>query len=203
MDSRTSLKFGPFGPRTIHLCIDMQTVFAERTDWHVPWLERILPEVERIASRRARQTIFTRFVPPASPEQMPGAWQRYYSRWRHMTREHLDPGLVDVVPPLRALIPPAIMIDKHHYSPFAEPGLPRLLRERGIDSLVITGGETDVCVLATVLGAVDCGYRVVLGADALCSVSDLMHDAVLALYRERFSQQIETASIEEILANWR
>ena len=73
----------------------------------------------------------------------------------------------------------------------------------GVDTLVITGSETDVCVLATVLGSVDRGYRVILGSDALCSVSDPMHDAALALYRERFSQQIETASIDEILENWR
>jgi nicotinamidase-related amidase len=38
--------------------------------------------------------------------------------------------------------------------------------------MVITGTETDVCVLATVLGAIDFGYWVVLAIDALCSSSD-------------------------------
>jgi len=47
------------------------------------------------------------------------------------------------------------------------------------DALVISGGETDVCVLAAVMDAVDAGYRVVLAADALCSVSDESHDAML------------------------
>jgi nicotinamidase-related amidase len=32
---------------------------------------------------------------------------------------------------------------------------------RDIDTLVIIGGETDECVLAAVLGAIDFGYRVV------------------------------------------
>jgi hypothetical protein len=31
----------------------MQTLFAERTDWHVPWLERVLPAVMRLAERVA------------------------------------------------------------------------------------------------------------------------------------------------------
>ncbi|HEX3411747.1 MAG TPA: isochorismatase family protein, partial [Stellaceae bacterium] len=53
-----------------------------------------------------------------------------------------------------------------------------------------------------VLDAVDLGYRVVLATDALCSSSDATHDALLALYRNRFSQQIETASSEAILACW-
>jgi nicotinamidase-related amidase len=94
------------------------------------------------------------------------------------------------------------VVDKTVYSPFSEPGLPALLSRRGIDSLVITGAETDVCVLAAVLGAVDFGYRVVLATDALCSSSDETHDALLTLYHRRFAQQIETASSETILACW-
>jgi nicotinamidase-related amidase len=197
-----TLPFGPLTSRTVHLCVDMQTLFAERTDWHLPWLERVLPVVERIAVAHPRRTIFTRFVPPARPEEMPGTWRRYYERWRQMTREQLEPELIELVPSLAKLVPPATVIDKRHYSPFTEPHLSRLLRERDIDSLVITGAETDVCVLAAVLGAVDLGFRVVLASDALCSASDRTHDALLTLYRERFGQQIEVASADVILSTW-
>jgi nicotinamidase-related amidase len=58
-------------------------------------------------------------------------------------------------------------------------------------------------VLATVLGAVDRGFRVVLAQDCLCSSSDRTHDALLTLYSERFSEQIEVASMEEILDGWK
>jgi nicotinamidase-related amidase len=197
-----SIRFGRLGETAAHLCIDMQTMFAERTDWHVPWMQRVLPFVQRLAQGKIGRTVFTRFVPPDNPEQMKGTWQRYYQRWRHMTGERIDPAMIDLVPPLRALVPPATVVDKSHYSPFTEQTLPGLLRERGIDTLVITGSETDVCVLAAVLDAVDRGYRVVVAADALCSVSDEAHDALLALYGQRFSQQIEVAGSEEILAAW-
>jgi len=46
------------------------------------------------------------------------------------------------------------------------------------------------------------GYRVVLASDALCSSSDETHDALMTLYRERFSQQIETVETATILAAW-
>jgi nicotinamidase-related amidase len=197
------LRFGPLGPRSAHLCVDMQTVFAERTDWHLPWLEKVLPTVARIARARPEQTVFTRFVPPERPEDMPGSWQRYYERWRHMTKEELDPRMIELVPELAALVPPATVIDKHRYSPFTEQGLLELLREREVDTLVVTGAETDVCVLAAVLGAVDQGFRVVLATDALCSAFDRTHDALLALYHKRFSEQIEAAEADTILANWR
>jgi nicotinamidase-related amidase len=198
----TALRFGPLTESAVHLCVDMQRLFAERTDWRVPWMRRVLPGVTRIARAQASRTIFTRFVPPMRAEQAQGTWRRYYQRWSHMTRERLEPGLIELLPPLAELVPPAHVVDKQHYSPFFEPHLRDVLNARGTDTLVITGGETDVCVLATVMGAVDAGYRVVLASDAVCSVSDDMHDALLQLYRDRFNEQIETASTGEILDAW-
>ena len=196
------LPFGPLTDRTVHLCVDMQNLFAEETPWHTPWMTRVLPVVTRIAERHASQTIFTRFVPPERPDRMPGSWQRYYERWTDLTLERIDHRLIELVPPLAALVPPAEIIDKRVYSPFSEPPLVDKLARRNADSLVITGAETDVCVLAAVLDAVDLGYRVVLATDALCSSSDATHDALLTLYHNRFSQQIETASSGTILACW-
>ncbi len=55
-----------------------------------------------------------------------------------------------------------------------------------------------MCVLATVLGAVDLGYKVIIVTDALCSAMDETHDAILKLYHKRFSQQIEDMTSEEL-----
>jgi nicotinamidase-related amidase len=196
------LLFGSLTARSVHLCIDMQLVFAEPTPWHTPWMGRVLPVIEEIACRHAERTVFTRFLPPSQPDDMPGAWQRYYCRWREMTLERIDPGLLELVPALARFAPPAKIVDKHVYSPFVERALLNHLRDRQADALVITGAETDVCVLAAVLGAVDFGYRVVIASDAICSSADATHDALLTVYRNRFSEQIEIADTELILANW-
>ena len=63
-------------------------------------------------------------------------------------------------------------------------------------------GASDVCVLATVLSAVDIGYRVIVVRDAVCSSSDEGHDMLVRLYHTRFSEQIETADAETILSRW-
>ncbi len=68
--------------------------------------------------------------------------------------------------------------------------------------MVITGAETDVCVLATVLGAIDRGYRVIVVSDALCSSSDETHDALITLYEKRYTQQVETVWTDVLLATW-
>ena len=127
---------------------------------------------------------------------------RYYERWRHTTRQHLDPNLLELLPPLARLVPPARVFDKPVYSAFAGHRLQEHLAERGADTLIVTGSETDVCVLATVLGAVDHGYRVILVTDAVCSSSDKGHDMLLELYQERYTQQIETVDSETILSLW-
>ena len=150
------------------------------------------------------RTIFTRFIPPAQPSaNRPGAWQRYFERWRALTASRIDPHLLDLVEPLEAAwVPPASVLDKNFYSPFHVTPLAAVLRDRGTESVVITGAETDLCVLAAVLDAVDLGLRVIVPEDALCSSSDEKHDALLSLYRDRFSEQVETTTAEAVLSAW-
>jgi nicotinamidase-related amidase len=192
----------PLTPRSVHLCIDMQRLFSSEGIWPTPWMTRVLPKVEEIAGRFPERTVFTRFIPPARPGEMPGMWQRYYSRWTAATRENIDSHLLALLPTLGPLAPPASVINKTRYSAFTGSLLLSHLQERGADALIVTGSETDVCVLATVLAAVDIGFPVILVEDAICSSSDVGHDALMTLYHERYSEQIETASTETILSRW-
>ena len=192
----------PLTERSVHLCIDMQRIFSVEGVWPTPWMDRVLPIVATLAERYPERTIFTRFIPPERPAQMPGMWQRYYMRWRQATREYLDRRLLELMPPLSALCPPARVIDKTRYSAFAEPKLLVHLQERQADALIISGSETDVCVLATVLDAVDLGYRVIVVRDAICSSSDEGHDMLMRLYHTRYSEQIETTDTATVLSRW-
>jgi nicotinamidase-related amidase len=193
----------PLPPTAVHLCVDMQNMFAPGGPWATPWMERVAPVVTALAERFAPQTIFTRFITPEQPQDMPGTWQRYYGKWQEMTRSRIDPELLELLPSLRRLVPPAAVIDKTRYSAFAASPLSEHLLRRGANTLIVTGSETDVCVLATVLGAVDRGLRVVIVTDAICSSSDEGHDALLTVYRGRYSEQIETTTAEAILSQWR
>ncbi|RWI22107.1 MULTISPECIES: cysteine hydrolase family protein [unclassified Mesorhizobium] len=197
------LVHGPLGENSLHLCVDMQRLFAPGGPWAVPWAQNVLPVIEELTARHPQQTLFTRFVPAARPGEAPGMWARYYRRWAEVTLANIDAGLVDLMPSLARFVPPARTLDKHVYSPWTEGRLDAMLNGSGIDTLVITGGETDVCVLATVLGAIDRGFRVVLATDAICSSVDQTHDALMELYRSRFSEQVEAVRIEEVLENWR
>jgi nicotinamidase-related amidase len=186
--------------RWIHLCIDMQRMFAEGTPWHVPWMKDVSPQIQEIASYHPQKTVFTRFVPPVRASDMTGMWRSYYEKWDNMTLERLGPDMVDLVPSLKALVPPARVFDKMTYSPWTTGALHRVLAGEGVETLAISGGETDVCVLAAAIGAIDLGYRVILLKDAVCSGADETHDASLELLGDRFSAQLEISSTEEFLS---
>ncbi|MDB5524530.1 MAG: isochorismatase-like protein [Rhizobium sp.] len=183
-----------------HICVDMQRMFAEDTPWHVKWMERISSQVIEVARRHPERTIFTRFVPPENPMALPGMWRDYYRKWRAMTGEHLPAEMVALIPQLARFVPPAHVLDKMVYSPWFGGGLHAALSQRDVATLVISGGETDLCVLATVLGGIDHGYRIVLLDDAVCSGADETHDAALKLLGDRFSVQLELMSTEAFLA---
>jgi nicotinamidase-related amidase len=194
------LRFGPIGLNWVHLCIDMQRMFAEATPWQAEWMPRVLPNVVRLVERDPARTVFTRFVPPRSASDMAGAWRRYYQRWEQMTLERLDPALVDIVPSLAKFQPPARILDKPVYSPWYDGQLRAALAAQSVDTLIVSGTETEVCVLATVLGAIDAGFRTIVATDAVCSSADQTHDAMMAVYHSRFGMQVETSTTEEILA---
>jgi nicotinamidase-related amidase len=181
----------------------MQRLFAPGGPWAVPWAPKVLPAIVELTSRHAERTLFTRFIPAAEPGGGPGSWARYYRRWAEVTLSRIDNSLVDLMPELARFVPPAKLLDKRVYSPWTEGQLDAMLGGSGVDTLVMTGGETDVCVLATVLGAIDRGFRVVLVTDAICSSADQTHDALMELYHSRFSEQVETAKLQDVLDGWR
>ena len=143
--------------KAAHLCIDMQNIFAKGGLWETPWMERVLPTIEAVVARYRERTVFSRFIPPDHPEERPGRWRRYFQRWQQATRQNLRGDELDLVPEMARHVPPAILVNKPAYSAFYAIGSIRVADWQG-RRVVITGAETDVCVLATALSAVDIGF---------------------------------------------
>lgn len=189
-------------PSWAHICVDMQSLFAEQTEWHAPWLAKVLPAIEALAEASGKRTIFIRFIPPRTVDEAEGNWRGYYQRWPDMVRDKLPPDLLELVPSLQRMVPPAKVLDKPVYSPWWSGELHRSLQAAGVNTLAISGGETDICVLATVLGAVDLGYHVWLPLDALFGSANQNHDAVLEIYRSRLQTQLTTTATDDLIRQW-
>ena len=190
------------GVSTLHVAVDMQRLFAEATEWAVPTFAAVVPPILELASAHPRRTLFTRFVTPANAESAAGDWRRFYARWQSVVAGRIDAAMFNVTEPLAGLVPPAEVIDKPTYSAFESVAFVESLARRRVETVVLSGVETDVCVLATALDAVDRGLHVVLAVDAVTSGSLAGHRAALDAIYPRFDQQIDLATVRDIIAAW-
>ena len=106
----------------------------------------------------------------------------------------LDPGLdVD---------PADVVVEKTARSAYF-PGsslLPELLAAREVDTLVVTGTVTNVCVEDTVRDASACGLRVILVADACAAMRDQDHNATLHVVHRSYGDVRSTQDVLGLLA---
>lgn len=73
------------------------------------------------------------------------------------------------------------VIDKPGYSAFQQTDLAALLAEFDIDTLLLCGVTTEVCVHSTLREAVDRGFRCVTVGDACAGSTAALHEAALAM----------------------
>jgi nicotinamidase-related amidase len=193
----------PIGADAVHVVVDMQRLFSEDTGWRVPTLDAILPNIHRLIDHRPKRSLYTRFITPSGIGAARGIWQRFYRHWPQVTRESISPDLFDLVPPLAAKARPEAQIDKDGFSSYTGVAFAPALDRLGCGMLVLSGVETDVCVFATAMEAVDRGLRVVIATDAVTSFSLPAHRAALDHILPRFEHLIDLAPTEAILAAWR
>lgn len=92
-------------------------------------------------------------------------------------------GSLGVLAPAFAVeFPGERIFRKTNFNGFTVDGLTRYLDARGKKHVLLAGMTTDLCVLATALGAVDKGFVVSVVADCCLSSSDPAHSFVLNHY---------------------
>ena len=206
------LRLEPGG--TALLVVDMQRGFLDPgVVMEVPEARAIVPTVAGLvtAFRRARLTVaFSQFVySPAVPllvgdlhpehrPAVPGAPVGF----GHPSSSCLagDPS-VEVVPEL-APAPGELVVPKHWYDAFAGTPLDGALRARGVRSLVVTGTMTDICVLATVVGAFNREYRVTVVDDGVATLWPEIQRATLDIVRRAYGRVVPAKAVADEIAGW-
>lgn len=78
--------------------------------------------------------------------------------------------------------------------------LPDMLTRRGIDTVLVCGLVTNVCVESTARDAATLGYRVVVAADGCATYDTVAHNASLTTVYRSFGDVRSTAEIRARLA---
>ena len=92
------------------------------------------------------------------------------------------------------------VVPKHRWSAFHGTYLDLALRTRGVTTIVLTGGSTDVGIASTAFAARDLDYNLVIVIDACTSPELDNHDQLM---RRVFPRMSRVRTTEQVLAMWR
>jgi ureidoacrylate peracid hydrolase len=92
-------------------------------------------------------------------------------------------------------------IPKYRWSAFHQTSLDLLLRNRGVDTIIISGGSTDVGVAPTVFAAKDMDYNMIVVHDACATNHDQRaHDILMAAVFPRMARVRSTREVLEMIS---
>ena len=92
------------------------------------------------------------------------------------------------------------VLDKRTYSGFFETGLDLLLREMGVDTIVLTGLDTNICVIHTAADAFFRGYKIVVTEDATEALSEQEYQEGLQYLKKVYDAEI--TETDEVIKRW-
>jgi len=96
--------------------------------------------------------------------------------------------------------PGELILPKTTSGPLNSTKLDQMLHTLGIDTLVVTGVVTDVCVIQTAREFADRDFKVVVVEDACASVTAARHHAALETFADVFGHVRSTESVIKLLS---
>lgn len=155
-----------------------------------PEASSIVPNVRRVVEKARMKNIPVIYV---ADKHLPydhelGVWGEhamYYSE---------ESEIIDELKPSRG----DIVLYKRSYSGFRDTGLDMLLRDLHVDTVVLTGIHTHICVLHTAWDAFYHGYNIIVVKDAVAAFSKEDHDYALKFMEKIYGAKLLTT--DEIIS---
>jgi ureidoacrylate peracid hydrolase len=190
--------------KTALLVIDMQNAFvAPGAPIEVPAARRIVPTINRLAAELRRRGVPVVWVLHENPGGK--SWTEFFDLFikpenAKAAAAALSAGaeLQKRWPELEAR-PQDITVNKNRYSAMIGDSSPlkEVLKQRGIDTVLIAGTKTNVCCECTARDAMMLDYKVVMLSDCTAALSDEEHLATLENMIQQFG---DVMTADEALA---
>jgi len=195
--------------KTALLVVDMQNAFMLPSVAHslCPMACTIVPNINRLAQavRESGATVVwikTTYTPETLQE-----WSTFYQLSRPEQRAKRAQALaagskghelwaeLDVQPA-------DLTVEKKRFSAFIQgsSNLAEVLRERGIDTVVVTGTVTGVCCESTARDAMMLNFKTIMVTDGNAAMTDADHNASLANFYLSFGDVMSTDKVIECLS---
>jgi nicotinamidase-related amidase len=155
---------------------------------------------------RGLPVLYTRFLASPSPtllwEWSPQLRPPVKCCWKGHLRRYADIGAErDCTDVIDELAPRAgdHQVEKFGYGAFHGTSLDATLRALGVESLVVTGTVTQICVEETAREAFHHGYRTTVVSDAVSSYLPHLHAATLENFARKFGWVEDSAAVIRLL----
>lgn len=185
--------------KTAVISVDVQRLFTDLLGVPVsPPLGDVLPNITRVLddARRAGATVVLVRTIMTPEDHSPNT-----RNWPAFMQDNLVPGSPGTEWD-RCVVPHAgdVEVIKLRYSAFFGTDLDALLRERDIETVVIFGLTTNVCVQSTVRDAWQHGYDTITLADCCSEAGDGTHEASLFFNARNFGR-VYTST--DVMSAWK
>jgi ureidoacrylate peracid hydrolase len=193
MTARTG-KLHPFDeidPRKAALAvIDMQNYFCKPGhQGEVPASRDIVPNINWFAAEPRRRGGLVVWVRNGTRDTREN-WSNYHEFLHTPERYERRYAAMDIGGDgyeywhLNDILSEDAQVTKTRYSAFIQDSsnIERVLRDRGIDTLLVTGTATNVCCESSARDAMMLNYKVVMVSDGLATHNDEEHNAALSIF---------------------
>jgi ureidoacrylate peracid hydrolase len=190
--------------RAALLVIDMQNYFVKPGHQaEVPLAREIVPNINRLAADLRRRDGHVAWVRNATTDTR-DSWSNYHGYLQKPERAERRLAAMDIGADgyeywhLNDIRPEDAQVTKKRYSAFIQgsSNIERHLRDRNIDTVLITGTATNVCCESSARDAMMLNFKVVLISDGLATHSDGEHNATLSNFYGQFG---DVQTVDEAL----
>src|SRR5687767_5065948 len=185
------------------LVIDMQNAFvAPGAPVEVPTARGIVAPINRLAAELRRRGVTVIWVQHENASDGKD-WAGFYDAFMAPGQRAKAAAALAAGSELQKLYPGLtvenadLRVAKNRYSALIKGDLDRKLRDRGIDTLLLAGTKTNVCVECTARDAMMLDYKVVLLSDCTAALSDDEQRATLENVIQQFG---DVLTAQETLA---
>jgi len=190
--------------RTALLVIDMQNYFVKQGHQsEVPMAREIVPNINRLAAEvrsRGGHVVWIRNGTNNTRE----SWSNYHQYLQTPERTERRYKAMEIGEDgyeywhLNDMRPEDARITKKRYSAFIQGSsdIERHLRERNIDTVLITGTATNVCCESSARDAMMLNFKVIMVPDGLATHTDAEHNATLSNFYGQFG---DVQTVDEVV----
>ncbi len=194
--------------KTALIVVDMQNAFMPGPVAHAPceMAPHIMPQINRLAAAVRETGGVVVWIQTACTKGDQIAWSNAHKIVTHdralkrfAALERGSEGYA-LHPDLDAK-PDDLYVEKHRFSAFIQGSsdLDGILREQGVDTVLITGTVTNVCCESTARDAMMLNYKVVMVSDCNAADNDEEHNASLRAIYLTFGDVMDSAQVIDLL----